>query len=84
MAVEAIKKELVKIIEGLEEKELEEALDFIDFLKERKKRTGRAEFIDYIKSIANPNITLSQVRKELSTIQGKLSDIVILQREERI
>ena len=83
MAVEAVKEELLKIIEGLEEKELVEALDFLDFLKERKNRVAKTEFLDYIKSMADADITLSQVREELNTICGKLSDVVIFQREER-
>lgn len=83
MALEVIKRELVKEIEGLEEKELTEALHFIEFLKEKKKGTTSIELIDHIKSMADPKITLSQVRKELSTIHGKLSDVVVSQREER-
>lgn len=84
MAVKAVKEELLKVNEALEEKELVEALDFLDFFKEIKNRIAKTEFVDYIKAMADADITLSQVRKELSAIRGKPSDVVISQREERV
>jgi len=33
---------------------------------------------------ADPGITLQQVRKELSSIKGNLSDVIIAGREDRV
>jgi hypothetical protein len=45
-------------------------LDFIDFIQEKK---GVEPFIRYIKEKADREISLAQVRQELSSIKGNLS-----------
>ena len=40
-------------------------------------------FIQYAKERANPSISLAQVRRELSSIKGNLSESISMQREER-
>jgi hypothetical protein len=47
-------------------------MDFIDFIREKK---GAEPFIRYIKEKADRKITLAQVRQELSSIKGNLSEI---------
>jgi hypothetical protein len=56
-------------------------MDFIDFIQEKK---GAEPFIRYIKEKADRKITLAQVRQELSSIKGNLSEIISRQREERV
>ena len=40
-------------------------------------------FIQYVKGRANPRTSLAQVRRELSSIKGNLSETISMQREER-
>ena len=42
------------------------------------------EFINYLKSNATSNVSLKQVRKELSAIKGSLSEEIIKDREEKL
>ena len=53
---------------------------FIDSIQEKKEAES---FIRYIKEKADRKITLAQVRQELSSIKGNLSEIISRQREER-
>jgi len=46
-------------------------LDFIDFIQGKKEAES---FICYIKEKADRKISLAQVRQELSSIKGSLSD----------
>ncbi|NQE45146.1 hypothetical protein C5S31_03865 [ANME-1 cluster archaeon GoMg2] len=54
-------------------------LVFIDFIQGKK---GAVSFIRYIKGKADREISLAQVRQELSSIKGNLSEIISRQREE--
>ena len=56
-------------------------MDFIDFIQEKE---GAESFLRYIKEKADRSITLAQVRQELSSIKGNLSEIISGQREERV
>ena len=56
-------------------------LDFIDSIQEKKEAES---FIRYIKEKADRKITLAQVRQELSSIKGNLSETISRQREERV
>ena len=69
-------------IKSLGQKEIGEVRDFIDFLQEKRERKAEP-FIRYIKEKADTKISLSQVRQELSSIKGNLSDTISKQREER-
>jgi hypothetical protein len=74
--------ELVSRIKSLGRRELREVMDFIDFLQEKRGRTA-GPFIRYIKEKADPQISLAQVRQELSPIKGNLAETISKQREER-
>jgi len=54
-------------------------LVFIDFIQEKKEAES---FIRYIKEKADREISLAQVRQELSSIKGNLSETISRQREE--
>ena len=72
--------EILSRIKSLGKREIREVLDFIDFIQEKK---GVAPFICYIKEKADREISLAQVRQELSSIKGNLSETISRQREER-
>jgi len=57
-------------------------MDFIDALQERREKTADP-FFRYLKERADRQISLAQVRQELSPIKGNLSDTISKQREER-
>jgi len=48
-----------------------------------KQKSG-PEFINYLKSNATSNVSLKQVRKELSVIKGSLSEEIIKDREKKL
>jgi hypothetical protein len=73
--------EILSKIKSLRNREIREVMDFIDFIQEKK---GAEPFIRYIKEKADRKITLAQVRQELSSIKGNLSEIISRQREERV
>jgi hypothetical protein len=82
-SIEAVdEKEILSKIKSLGQKEIGEVLDFIVFLQEKRDREAEP-FIRYIKEKADPRIALSQVRQELSSIKGNLSETISKQREER-
>ena len=72
--------EILSRIKSLGKREIREVLDFIDFIQEKK---GVEPFIRYIKGKADREISLAQVRQELSSIKGNLSETISKQREER-
>ena len=63
------------VLRNLEKKERGEVRDFIDFLQEKRERKAEP-FIRYIKEKADTKISLAQVRQELSSIKGNLSDTI--------
>jgi len=72
-------------LKELEKEQILEVLDFVEFLRKRKsKRIKENLFLDFIISEADHKITLDYVRRELSSIKGNLSDIIIRRREERL
>ncbi|MCK4732914.1 MAG: hypothetical protein KAT65_10705 [Methanophagales archaeon] len=82
-SIEAVdEKEILSKIKSLGQKEIGEVRDFIDFLQEKRERKAEL-FIRYIKEKADTKISLSQVRQELSSIKGDLSETISKQREER-
>jgi len=74
--------ELLSRIKSLGKRELREVMDFIDALQERREQTADP-FFRYLKERADRQISLAQVRQELSPIKGNLSDTISKQREER-
>lgn len=58
-----------------------QVLNFMEFLKDTE---AKDSFSDFIASEADPDVTLEQVREELSSIRGNLSDVIISEREDRI
>ena len=72
--------EILSKIKSLGNREIREVMDFIDFIREKE---GAEPFLRYIKEKADKTITLAQVRQELSSIKGNLSEIISRQREER-
>jgi len=52
-------------------------------LRNLERGREKESFIRYIKEKADTKISLSQVRQELSSIKGNLSDTISKQREER-
>ena len=64
-------KEILSRIKCLGKREIREVLDFIDFIPGKKEAEP---FICYIKEKADRKISLAQVRQELSSIKGSLSD----------
>jgi len=72
--------EIVSRIKSLGKIEIRAVLDFIDSIQEKKEAEP---FICYIKEKADREITLAQVRQELSSIKGNLSETISKQREER-
>jgi len=72
--------EILSRIKSLGKWEIREVLDFIDFIQGKKEAES---FIRYIKKKADRKITLAQVRQELSSIKGNLSETISRQREER-
>ena len=74
--------EILSRIKSLGKREIREVMDFIDFIQEKRGRKAEP-FIRYIKEKADRKITLAQVRQELSSIKGNLSETISKQREER-
>ncbi|MCW3134135.1 MAG: hypothetical protein N2V78_07410 [Methanophagales archaeon] len=74
--------EILSRIKSLGKREIREVMDFIDFIQEKRGRKAEP-FIRYIKEKADREITLAQVRQELSSIKGNLSETISKQREER-
>ena len=61
---------------------LAEVEDFVEFLFQKKGKPAR-RLLDRIRERALPSVTLEQVRADLSTITGSLSDVVTQLRQER-
>jgi len=81
-SIETVAEEkILSKIKSLGNREIREVMDFIDFIQEKE---GGEPFIRYIKEKADGTITLAQVRQELSSIKGNLSEIISRQREERV
>ena len=66
--------EIISKIKSLGNREIREVMDFIDFIREKE---GAEPFIRYIKEKADREITLAQVRQELSSIKGNLLETIV-------
>ena len=77
--------EVYNRLKALNKQEIGQVLDFVEFLKSKAAK-GRTKnpLLEYIMSEADPGITLQQVRQELSSIKGNLSDVIIAGREDRV
>ena len=78
MAISA-KERIAQAVEQLSEEERERLLEIIEQTKRQPE--SREVFLDFIKSEADPKVTLAQVRHELSSIKGNLSDLIIAERK---
>jgi len=75
----SVKERIIQAVEQLSEKERQRLLEIIEQTKRRPK--SREFFLDFIKSEADPKVTLAQVRHGLSSIKGNVSDLIIAERE---
>ena len=66
----------------LDAETLAEVEDFVEFLFQKKGKPGRS-LLDRLRERSLPSVTLEQVRADLSTITGSLSDVVTQLRQER-
>jgi hypothetical protein len=83
MARESISVErLIDRIRSLDGETLAEVEDFVEFLFQRRGKPAR-RLLDVVRERALPSVTLEQVREDLSTITGSLSDVVTQLRQER-
>jgi hypothetical protein len=54
----------------------------VEFISQMKDKKG-LRMLDAVRQRARPAVTLEQVRKDLSTIKGSLSEVVTQLRQER-
>lgn len=73
---------LVDRLRGLDEEALAEVNDFVEFVCHKKGRK-KEQLLDFLRARALPSVTLEQVRADLATISGSLSDVVTELRQER-
>jgi hypothetical protein len=73
---------LVDRLRALDDDALTEVRDFVEFLWQKNKKRGQS-LLDVLRERALPSVTLEQVRADLSTITGSLSDVVTQSRQER-
>jgi hypothetical protein len=73
---------LIDRLRVLDEDVLTEVSDFVEFLWQKKKKRGQ-RLLDVLRERALQSVTLEQVRADLATITGSLSDVVTQSRQER-
>ena len=73
---------LIDRLRTLDAETLAEVEDFVEFLFQKKGQPAR-RLLDVVREHALPSVTLEQVRADLSTITGSLSDVVTQLRQER-
>jgi hypothetical protein len=73
---------LIDRLRDLDEATLSEISDFVEFICQKKETKG-LRLLDAVRQRALPSVTLEQVREDLSTIKGSLSDVVTQLRQER-
>ena len=66
----------------LDEETLVEVNDFVEFVCQKKEKKKK-RLLDFLRERALPSVTLEQVRADLTTISGSLSDVVAELRQER-
>lgn len=82
-----LNKQVFQMVNILTQDQLVQVLNFMKFLKTQEKQDEEEQedsFLDFIMQDASSDVTLEQVRKELSSIKGNLSDIITQEREERV
>jgi len=78
--------QMFSMLNILTQEQLVQALNFMKFLKAQEippKEDPEDPFLEFIKQDASPDVTLEQVREDLSSIKGNLSDVVIQERAVR-
>jgi len=73
---------LIDRLRELDEEGLAEVGDFVEFVCQKKEKKGK-KLLDFLRERALPSVTLEQVRADLGTISGSLSDVVTELRQER-
>jgi hypothetical protein len=73
---------LIERLRDLDEATLSEISDFVEFISQKKAKKG-LRLLDAVRQRALPAVTLEQIREDLSTIKGSLSDVVTQLRQER-
>jgi len=73
---------LIGRLRDLDEETLSEISDFVRFISQKKDKKG-LRILDAVRQRVLPSVTLEQVREDLSTIKGSLSDVVPQLRQER-
>ena len=73
---------LIDRIRELDEETLAEVEDFVEFLFQKQGKSVTT-LMDVVRERALDSVTLEQVREDLSTITGSLSDVVTQLRQER-
>lgn len=79
--VTSLKERIIRVIDELTEEQRQRLWEMIEKVREDTALEG--PFLASIMSEADPRITLEQVRQQLSSIKGNLSDLIIQEREER-
>jgi phosphopantothenoylcysteine synthetase/decarboxylase len=73
---------LIGRLRDLDEETLSEISDFVQFISQKKDKKG-LRILDAVRQRVLPSVTLEQVREDLSTIKGSLSEVVPQLRQER-
>jgi hypothetical protein len=73
---------LISRLRDLDEDTLSEISDFVEFISQKKDKKG-LRMLDAVRQRALPSVILKQVREDLSTIKGSLSEVVTQLRQER-
>jgi hypothetical protein len=79
--VERGSRALDRPLRDLDEATLSEISDFVEFVFQKNEK--KARLLDAVGQRALPSVTLEQVREDLSTIRGSLSDVATQLRQER-
>ena len=73
---------LIGRLRDLDEETLSEISAFVQFISQKKDKKG-LRILDAVRHRVLPSVTLEQVREDLSTIKGSLSEVVPQLRQER-
>jgi hypothetical protein len=73
---------LIGRLRELDANALVEVENFVEFLFHKKEKRN-STLLNMVQDRALPSVTLEQVREDLSTIQGSLSEVVNQLRQER-
>jgi hypothetical protein len=73
---------LIERLRALDEETLAEVEDFVECLFQKREKPA-PRLLDIVRERALPSVTLAQVRKDLSSITGSLSEVVTQLRQER-